>query len=614
MSSHHRLSCWTPETTQRLTKGGPSAFQVLDHVAPNPHSIQSELHANNWFDCLRPARTQADVLRDERLSSEVWTMTRGDKSCFLPRNYRDTDTFQVKHPALQDLISRVEATVQEELHETIQFHHTSVQLAMYPGDGTSGYPRHCDRSNKCRDETNQHNDFNTSSPLVERLISCIYYLTHPDWCEEDGGHLRLFTTSEQPFDIIPFINRMVVFRSDAVEHQVLPSNRDRIALTIWVYGTLLNNSTPISEQPFTTVDPNKQLSPPSLSVPDMHDSTSTIFVAIASYRDSETGPTIQACLQSAQYPNRITIGVLLQVDLAQDGDIVASIPTTANIRVMQLHAKDAAGPCYARALCQHLMQDETYYLQIDSHMRFRYNWDTYLIHTLPTSNRAMLTAYPVGYQLPNAIPNETRGTLLVPWKMDGNLLRQRGRLMKHSTTPTRCYLYAAGFNFSRAHSVQEVPYDGTLRHLFFGEELSMAARLYCAGWDLYAPPESVVYHLWSRSHRPSGYVDEMARTQAIHRVVDQVVNGTTDSGLRSIKGFWQGLQVDIQNHTFQEGAENGVLKNCDFTQGGLEVTEPKDLHSRGMWHYSISRLKILSHPFSFSYNHEYSRHICLAPT
>ena len=572
MSSHHKLSCWTPETTQRLTKGGPTAYHILDHVAPNPLSIQTELRANGWFDSLQPAKTHADVQLKEQLPFGVWTMTRGDKSCFLPRDYRDTDTFQVKHPELHDLISRIEATVREELYETMEFHHTSVQLAMYPGDKKSGYPRHCDQPKKCQNDTTM-NDI-PSVPLVERLISCIYYLTHPDWTEEDGGQLRLFTSSKHQLDITPYINRMVVFRSDTVEHQVFPSNRDRSALTIWVYGKLLQNHTPISEEPFTSIATNKLDSPPHLSIPDLHDSTSTIFVAIASYRDTETGPTIQACLQSAQYPNRIVIGLVLQVDSAQDVDIVASIPITANIRVMQLHAKDAAGPCYARALCQHLMQGEDYYLQIDSHMRFRHNWDTYLIHTLPTGNRAMMTAYPVGYQLPNAVPNETRGTLLVPWKMDGNLLRQRGRLMQYSTTPTRCYLYAAGFNFSKAHSVQEVPYDGTLRHLFFGEELSMAARLYCAGWDLYAPPESVVYHLWSRSHRPSGKVDETARAEAIHRVVDQVVNCTSASGPRSIETFWQGLKVDIKHHTLKEGAENGILKQTDFSQGGLEGTGP----------------------------------------
>lgn len=31
----------------------------------------------------------------------------------------------------------------------------------------------------------------------------------------------------------------------------------------------------------------------------------------------------------------------------------------------------------------------------------------------------------------------------------------------------------------------------------------MAARLWTWGWDFFAPPETVLYHLWSRDHRPS---------------------------------------------------------------------------------------------------------------
>ncbi|CAM9920710.1 unnamed protein product [Discosporangium mesarthrocarpum] len=31
----------------------------------------------------------------------------------------------------------------------------------------------------------------------------------------------------------------------------------------------------------------------------------------------------------------------------------------------------------------------------------------------------------------------------------------------------------------------------------------MAARMHTHGWDFYAPPQTVVYHLWSRGHRVS---------------------------------------------------------------------------------------------------------------
>lgn len=69
------------------------------------------------------------------------------------------------------------------------------------------------------------------------------------------------------------------------------------------------------------------------------------------------------------------------------------------------------------------------------------------------------------------------------------------------TSPLPSSFWAAGFAFSSAAVVRDVPYDVSLRFLFFGEEASMSARLWTAGWDFFAPGEAVVYHLWSRAYR-----------------------------------------------------------------------------------------------------------------
>ena len=34
-------------------------------------------------------------------------------------------------------------------------------------------------------------------------------------------------------------------------------------------------------------------------------------------------------------------------------------------------------------------------------------------------------------------------------------------------------------------------------------------RFYTHGYDFYAPPEAVVYHLWTRSHRPAFFEDAL---------------------------------------------------------------------------------------------------------
>jgi [Skp1-protein]-hydroxyproline N-acetylglucosaminyltransferase len=57
------------------------------------------------------------------------------------------------------------------------------------------------------------------------------------------------------------------------------------------------------------------------------------------------------------------------------------------------------------------------------------------------------------------------------------ILRQTGRLCKAvQDAPLSSPLWASGFSFSRSCMIEEVPYDPHLRHLFFGEEISMVAR------------------------------------------------------------------------------------------------------------------------------------------
>ena len=57
------------------------------------------------------------------------------------------------------------------------------------------------------------------------------------------------------------------------------------------------------------------------------------------------------------------------------------------------------------------------------------------------------------------------------------ILRQSAQLLKEvPEAPLPSLLWASGFSFSSSSLIETVPYDPALRHLFFGEEISMAAR------------------------------------------------------------------------------------------------------------------------------------------
>jgi hypothetical protein len=59
-----------------------------------------------------------------------------------------------------------------------------------------------------------------------------------------------------------------------------------------------------------------------------------------------------------------------------------------------------------------------------------------------------------------------------------------------------------------------VPYDPHLPLLFFGEELLQLARMWTRGWRVFAPTNSVVFHLWSRDNRETFAVKVLRRAAA----------------------------------------------------------------------------------------------------
>lgn len=89
-----------------------------------------------------------------------------------------------------------------------------LQVALYPGAGAA-YLRHRD----------------TFRDRPERRLTAIWY-ANPDWEPADGGLLRAYEPTG-PRDIAPLADRLVLFRSDVLEHAVTPSHTQRVALTAW---------------------------------------------------------------------------------------------------------------------------------------------------------------------------------------------------------------------------------------------------------------------------------------------------------------------------------------------------------------------------------------------
>lgn len=93
-----------------------------------------------------------------------------------------------------------------------------IHLTIYPAG--SFYKRHLDQF-----RSDDH-----------RKLSVICYLNN-DWREEHGGQLRMFLPN-QTLDVLPLAGRLVCFRSDQIEHEVLPATRERLSITGWILDQL----------------------------------------------------------------------------------------------------------------------------------------------------------------------------------------------------------------------------------------------------------------------------------------------------------------------------------------------------------------------------------------
>jgi SM-20-related protein len=95
-----------------------------------------------------------------------------------------------------------------------------VHMTIYPAG--SYYKRHLDQFKK-----DDH-----------RKLSVICYLNQ-NWKSDDGGQLRIYHKDGES-EVLPLAGRLVCFRSDQLEHEVLPATRDRLSLTGWMLDRLMD--------------------------------------------------------------------------------------------------------------------------------------------------------------------------------------------------------------------------------------------------------------------------------------------------------------------------------------------------------------------------------------
>jgi hypothetical protein len=275
----------------------------------------------------------------------------------------------------------------------------------------------------------------------------------------------------------------------------------------------------------------------------------TIFISIASYRDPELIPTIQDCIINAKNPDRLRFGICWQHDDTESLNDYKDDPRFKIIDVPYEHSK---GTCWARNLIQSLYEDETYYLQLDSHHRFSKNWDTTLVKMLKElkkkgHKKPLLTAYLPGFD-PKNDPN---GRVNECWNLEFDRYLPEGPIFikphvidgwKDLEGPIPSRFLSGHFIFTVGKWANEVKYDPY--YYFHGEEPSLAARSFTHGYDLFHPHIPVIWHEYIRNGKTKQWDDDKEWSKK---------NSTSYSRYRALHGMGGELPdtlMDLEKYSF----------------------------------------------------------------
>jgi SM-20-related protein len=171
---------------------------------------------------------------------------RGDLHAWV----NDIERVSLQLPNLGSLLRKMDS-IRVEMNEVCGFDSPKcqTQVACYPGEGAR-YVRHLDafigganrRITVLFCTLTILKIFNFAQ---ERCIDVSMIDLNENWKKEDDGCLRAFLPKtptlpggeddEESFDIEPIADRILIFQSRTIEHEVLPSHAQRFSITTWFY-------------------------------------------------------------------------------------------------------------------------------------------------------------------------------------------------------------------------------------------------------------------------------------------------------------------------------------------------------------------------------------------
>ena len=232
----------------------------------------------------------------------------------------------------------------------------------------------------------------------------------------------------------------------------------------------------------------------------------SVFVQIASYHDFELGKTILHAIKQSSKKHDIHFGVFNCY--YQNNDIY--IPKVDNLKIIEKQAPDGIGVGRSRNIANSLYDGEDYYIQIDSHTRFKENWDDFLILEIKRYQeegikKPLLTTYPGTYRYNDSLEE------VVDWGDNVNAIYlgddpqqfKNNLIPGQRAVPTEGSILnksiSAGFIFTLGEFADT---DFNDNIAFWGEEIFIAAQSWTRGFDLMIPSIQQIFHLYYDHEHP----------------------------------------------------------------------------------------------------------------
>jgi hypothetical protein len=297
----------------------------------------------------------------------------------------------------------------------------------------------------------------------------------------------------------------------------------------------------------------------------------SIFVLLVNPSDRDCQATVNDLFVKASHPGRIFLGIY-----QAGNDPLAAPPgiEPTQIRLVRQTSNIFPGASAARHAAQELFAGEDYILIGESHMRFVTGWDYKCIGMLErcASPSPVLSNHPAYFAPPNIVEELALPTYLKAAHTTGtsDIHIEAERLSIAPGEPLRGAFVSTSFLFARGDFFSRVPFDPYIDE---GQaEISLSARLYTHGFDVYHPAKVLAYRLPVETHlgAPNPECGKMRfaymRNALTHTIPEYLtdLDQYTFGVARSLDAFERFSGVDLKQNMTTSRAENAeFIENLD---------------------------------------------------